>query len=137
MPTHLYLAPAAAGKTAYTLARARDAGRDLAAIQRAVVPAHLQARAARRRLVGAAYGLAAPPATWRAALHGEWSLRSGERWYAARLSALADRLAGATTPILKSNRACHTPMCTGPPASNGETGASGAKLGSWLANAIA
>ncbi len=48
MFTHIYLAPAAAGKTAYTLARARDASRDLAAIPRVVVPTHLQARAARR-----------------------------------------------------------------------------------------
>jgi hypothetical protein len=31
----------------------------------------------------------------------------------------------------------HTPMCAGPPASNGETGAPGAKLGSWLDSAIA
>ena len=50
MSTHLYLAPAAAGKTAYVLARARDASRDLAAVPRVVVPTHLQARAARRRL---------------------------------------------------------------------------------------
>jgi ATP-dependent helicase/DNAse subunit B len=50
MPTHLYLAPAAAGKTAYVLARAREASRDLAAVPRVVVPTHLQARAARRRL---------------------------------------------------------------------------------------
>ena len=44
-------------------------------------------------LAGAAYGLAAIPAAWQAAIHGEWPLRSGERWDAARLSALADRLA--------------------------------------------
>jgi len=50
MPPRLYLAPAAAGKTAYILAHARDASRDLAAIPRMVVPTHLQARAARRRL---------------------------------------------------------------------------------------
>ena len=43
-------------------------------------------------LAGAAYGLEAIPAAWRAALHGEWPLRSGERWDAARLAALADRL---------------------------------------------
>ena len=49
MSTHLYLAPAAAGKTAYVLARARAASRDLAAVPRVVVPTHLQARAARRR----------------------------------------------------------------------------------------
>ncbi len=43
-------------------------------------------------LAGAAYGLAAIPAAWRAAVHGEWPLRGGERWDAARLVALADRL---------------------------------------------
>ena len=43
-------------------------------------------------LAGAAYGLEAIPAVWRAALRGEWPLRSGERWEAARLVALADRL---------------------------------------------
>ena len=43
-------------------------------------------------LAGAAYGLEAIPAAWRAALHGQWPLRSGERWDAARLAALADRL---------------------------------------------
>ena len=59
MSTHLYLAPAAAGKTATVLARARDASRDLAAIPRVVVPTHLQARAARRRLaeMGGAIGV--------------------------------------------------------------------------------
>lgn len=59
MPTHLYLAPAAAGKTAYVLARAREASRDLAEIARVVVPTHLQARAARRRLaeMGGAIGV--------------------------------------------------------------------------------
>ena len=45
-------------------------------------------------LAGAAYGLKAIPAAWRAALHGEWPLRSGERWDAARLVELADQLAG-------------------------------------------
>jgi len=44
-------------------------------------------------LAGAAYGLSAIPVAWRAAVHGEWPLRSGERWDTARLSALADRLA--------------------------------------------
>jgi len=43
-------------------------------------------------LAGAAYGLHAVPAAWRAALHGEWPLQSGERWEAAKLVALADRL---------------------------------------------
>ena len=31
-------------------------------------------------LAGAAYGLEAIPAAWRAGLRGEWPLRSGERW---------------------------------------------------------
>lgn len=44
-------------------------------------------------LAGAAYGLDAIPAAWRAAVHGEWPLRSGDRWDATRLIALADRLA--------------------------------------------
>lgn len=43
-------------------------------------------------LAGAAYGLAAIPAAWRAAVHGAWPLRSGERWDAERLVTLADRL---------------------------------------------
>lgn len=43
-------------------------------------------------LAGAAYGLSAIPAAWRAALHGEWPLRSGVRWDEARLVALADQL---------------------------------------------
>jgi len=46
-------------------------------------------------LAGAAYELSAIPAAWRAALHGEWPLRSRERWDAARLVGLADRLAEA------------------------------------------
>ena len=45
-------------------------------------------------LAGAAYGLEAISATWRASLRGEWPLRSGIRWDEARLVALADRLAG-------------------------------------------
>jgi len=59
MTTHLCLAPAAAGKTAYVLARARAASRDLAAVPCVVVPTHLQARAARRRLaeMGGALGV--------------------------------------------------------------------------------
>ncbi|HQH72423.1 MAG TPA: ADP-ribosylglycohydrolase family protein, partial [bacterium] len=46
-------------------------------------------------LAGATYGMEAIPAAWRAALHGEWPLRSGERWDAVRLVGLADRLAEA------------------------------------------
>ena len=59
MPVHLYLAPAASGKTAYVLARAQAVARDLAAVPRVVVPTHLQARAARRRLAetGGAIGV--------------------------------------------------------------------------------
>ncbi len=44
-------------------------------------------------LAGAAYGLSAIPVAWRAALHGEWPLRSGVRWDTSRLAALADWLA--------------------------------------------
>ncbi len=43
-------------------------------------------------LAGAAYGLSAIPPAWRAAVHGEWPLRSGIRWDEARLIALADQL---------------------------------------------
>ena len=43
-------------------------------------------------LAGTAYGLAAIPAAWQAALHGQWPLRGGERWDAPRLIALADHL---------------------------------------------
>ncbi len=43
-------------------------------------------------LAGAAYGLSAIPAAWRNALRGEWPLRSGEQWNAARFAALADAL---------------------------------------------
>jgi len=43
-------------------------------------------------LAGATYGLSAIPDAWRAAVYGEWPLRSGEHWNEARLVALADRL---------------------------------------------
>ena len=43
-------------------------------------------------LAGAAYGLAAIPARWRAALRGEWPLGSGHIWRAADLALLADQL---------------------------------------------
>jgi hypothetical protein len=46
----LYLAPAAADKTAHALARARQAAQGLQATPRVVVPTQLQARAWRRRL---------------------------------------------------------------------------------------
>jgi ADP-ribosyl-[dinitrogen reductase] hydrolase len=45
-------------------------------------------------LAGAAYGLEAIPARWRAQLRGEWPLGSGTIWHAADLVDLADRLAG-------------------------------------------
>ncbi len=48
-------------------------------------------------LAGAAYGLEAIPAAWRATVHGEWPLRSGEHWDTARLVALADRLTSRGT----------------------------------------
>lgn len=51
--TRLYLAPAAAGKTAYVLNLVRNAARDLRATPRVVVPTHLQVRAWRRRLAQA------------------------------------------------------------------------------------
>jgi ATP-dependent helicase/DNAse subunit B len=59
MSTHLYLAPAAAGKTAFILDLARRTAADLAAEPRVVVASHLQVRAARRRLAetGGAIGV--------------------------------------------------------------------------------
>jgi hypothetical protein len=59
MPTHLYLAPAAAGKTAFILDLARRTAHGLAAEARVVVASHLQVRAARRRLaeMGGAIGV--------------------------------------------------------------------------------
>ena len=44
-------------------------------------------------VAGAAYGLGAIPADWRAQLHGEWPVRSGKTWFEADLIALTDRLA--------------------------------------------
>ncbi len=55
-------------------------------------------------LAGAAYGLQAIPDAWRAILHGEWPLSSGVRWDAARLTALADRLA-KTNEVSHATRA--------------------------------
>lgn len=43
-------------------------------------------------MAGAAYGLEAIPARWRDVLQGEWPLGSGQRWQAADLARLADRL---------------------------------------------
>ena len=71
-------------------------------------------------LAGAAYGLQAIPAAWRAALHGEWPLRSGERWDAARLVALADQFAGDRRPRVTQRNgpeggSSSTVMGRGPP----------------------
>ena len=53
MSVHLYLAPAAGGKTAYVLDLVRDAAKGLRSIPRVVVPSYLQVRAWRRRLAEA------------------------------------------------------------------------------------
>ena len=59
MTTHLFIAPAAAGKTIYVLTRASAAAQGLAAVPRVLVPTQLQARAARRHLaeMGGAIGV--------------------------------------------------------------------------------
>ncbi|MBN1876795.1 MAG: UvrD-helicase domain-containing protein, partial [Anaerolineae bacterium] len=59
MSTHLYLAPAASGKTTYLVARACALSAGLAATPRVVVPTQLQARAWQRRLAetGGALGV--------------------------------------------------------------------------------
>jgi ATP-dependent helicase/nuclease subunit B len=53
MSVHLYVAPAAGGKTAYLVARARALAANLAVEPHVVVPSLLQARAWRRRLAEA------------------------------------------------------------------------------------
>jgi len=59
MPTHLYLAPAASGKTTYLVAQARALSAGLTATPRVAVPAQLQVRAWQRRLAetGGALGV--------------------------------------------------------------------------------
>lgn len=59
MTVHLYVAPAAAGKSAYLIVEARRRSRDPASAPRVLVPTRLQARAWRRRLAraGGALGL--------------------------------------------------------------------------------
>jgi len=47
-------------------------------------------------LAGAAYGLEAIPERWRAALRGEWPVRSERLWREQDLVALADRLVAST-----------------------------------------
>jgi len=66
MSAQLYLAPAAAGKTAYVLNLVRDAARGLHAIPRVLVPTHLQVRAWRRRLAedGGAIGVRVVTFDW-------------------------------------------------------------------------
>ena len=53
MTTQLFLAPAAAGKTAYILDLVQGAAQDLQATPKVVVPTYLQARAWRRRMAEA------------------------------------------------------------------------------------
>ncbi|MGB8645010.1 MAG: PD-(D/E)XK nuclease family protein [Anaerolineae bacterium] len=53
MTAQLYLSPAASGKTAHVLDRARDLSRSLTVFPRVVVPSNLQVRACRRRLADA------------------------------------------------------------------------------------
>jgi ATP-dependent helicase/DNAse subunit B len=53
MPVHIYLAPAATGKTRYIRDLVRDAAQGLGSTPRVIVPSHLQARAWRRRLAQA------------------------------------------------------------------------------------
>ena len=50
MSVHIYVSPAAAGKTAYVLNLVRAAAQDLESTPRVVVPTQLQVRAWRRRL---------------------------------------------------------------------------------------
>lgn len=57
MPVHLYLAPAAAGKTTYLLNWARQAAQGLPSLIRVCVPTRLQVWAWRRRLTEAGGGL--------------------------------------------------------------------------------
>ncbi|MBN1178921.1 MAG: PD-(D/E)XK nuclease family protein [Anaerolineae bacterium] len=59
MPVSLYISPAASGKTAYLVARARDLARDARAAPRVVVPTRLQVRAWKQRLAesGGALGV--------------------------------------------------------------------------------
>jgi ATP-dependent helicase/DNAse subunit B len=66
MPAHLYLAPAANGKTAYVLNRVRQAAGDLQATPRVVVPTHLGVGAWRRRLAeaGGAIGVRVVTFDW-------------------------------------------------------------------------
>lgn len=59
MPTHLFLAPAAGGKTTYVLQLVQQAARGLRTMPRVVVPSAVQARAFKKRLAqnGGAIGV--------------------------------------------------------------------------------
>ncbi len=59
MSVHLYLAPAACGKTAFLIEQVCEAARDLRAMPRVVTPTHAQARVWRRRIAdaGGAFGV--------------------------------------------------------------------------------
>ena len=59
MSTHLYVAPAATGKTAYVLSQTLEAARELRSTPRVCLPTHLQIRSWRRRLArqGGALGV--------------------------------------------------------------------------------
>jgi len=69
-------------------------------------------------LAGAAYGLDAIPAAWRSALHGEWPLRSGERWDAVRLVGLADRLAEEASLAVRDDSLPGANVCRTTPSEN-------------------
>ena len=86
MPTHLYLAPAAAGKTATILDLARTTAQGLAGEARVVVASHLQVRAARRRLaeMGGAIGV---------------RFLTFDRLYAEILSAAAETYVELSEPV--------------------------------------
>lgn len=58
-------------------------------------------------------------------------------YHLIRRSPTLNGLGVVTRVCLYRHTGAHTPMYAGPPASNGETGAPGAKLGSWVANATA
>jgi ATP-dependent helicase/DNAse subunit B len=64
MPTRIFVAPAASGKTAYAVTRVREAAQGLHSTPRVVVPTHLQIRAWRRRLAEAGGAIGVPVLTF-------------------------------------------------------------------------
>lgn len=96
MDVHLYLAPAAGGKTTFLVRRARELSAGLAADPRVIVPTRLQVRAWRRRLAesGGALGVRASTfdALYREILRaaGEVYARLNEPTQYRLLRALAD-----------------------------------------------